>query len=903
MANGSHIYSSDISIIYLGKNKYQITGRIYRDCRGTSLSTIEYGTYGGNNGSNNGTQYTLSCTRVNISDVTPGCGSTSSPCTPSNTGGVGEGIEEHIYLDTIDITDKPFSDYASKYCEITFYIGVSNSLSGVFTTGMGGASNGNFAKTTLNVCNLNKCKIKTNSSPKWSNTGAKVLCCNQSFSAVFGANEKDGDELKYKLSAAISSIPNTSVSYTTPFSSQYPMTPYCVPPTSIKCTPNIKTSPPRGFYFDTFTGTTIFTPTKCDEVGLLGISNFEYRTDTSGKKLLIATTIRSVALIVKDDCGYNKSPTITYNKNDIYLCEGDSISVTAQIYDQIYSPYQTAYDSISYSVDTGDAKGSYTRKILDTAKYQKDFLFTWRTKKGQGRSKAYQILFSISDNHCPRPATTSNSINLYVKQTKGDSAWMRKSQQICGVMRFTGYNRTGRNPFFYWQLFDSTTNKLVCSGSGKDWNSCPVDAGGYLVKCIYLSDDYCTDTIQNYVHQYFGKPLADIGKDTIMCEGSIVNFNPILQYTAGPYSYKWHGLNLIKSDILPTNSVEVDRAYRSYFVTIADINGCVFNSNIRNVSTFAGDTIYPTMQNKLFCEGKQIKLDAFRNYIKYYQWNTGDTTSFINVTKKDTYTCNMVSKNNCKWSTKFNANSIPYTIYTLKNTTEYCEPSPTILLDTFVLINGKIVNNYIVTFKGMVDNYRVFNSQNKGKYKIYYTSKSFCNSNDSFTIEVNPKPKALFVTDPYYVNYNDGIFYTDNQSSISDNSKLHYLWKYGTTNSDTTENPIIQFNNGNKYYGIQLKAITHKGCIDSSYRSVQVLLGTQSWLPEGYTLNSSLVLSAKDVSTVELFVFDATGKQVFNAKENKGIGENDLTSGIYFYRLNILKINGSILLYSGKIIR
>ena len=57
-------------------------------------------------------------------------------------------------------------------------------------------------------------------------------------------------------------IPNNSITYSSPFSSQWPMTPYCVPPTTIKCTPNPRTNPPRGFYFDTANGDVIVTPTK-----------------------------------------------------------------------------------------------------------------------------------------------------------------------------------------------------------------------------------------------------------------------------------------------------------------------------------------------------------------------------------------------------------------------------------------------------------------------------------------------------------------------------------------------------------------------------------------------------------------------------------------------------------------
>ena len=41
--------------------------------------------------------------------------------------------------------------------------------------------------------------------------------------------------------------------------------------------------PPRGFYFDKETGDIIFTPTKCDEVGVIVIQVTEWRKDSTKK--------------------------------------------------------------------------------------------------------------------------------------------------------------------------------------------------------------------------------------------------------------------------------------------------------------------------------------------------------------------------------------------------------------------------------------------------------------------------------------------------------------------------------------------------------------------------------------------------------------------------------------------
>ncbi|MFZ9970918.1 MAG: hypothetical protein ACO3GK_06390, partial [Bacteroidia bacterium] len=108
----------------------------------------------------------------------------------------------------------------------------------------------------------------------------------------------DYDSISYRLAPALASIPNTSVNYSSPFSYQYPVTPYCIPPTTIKCTPNTKTKPPRGTFFDTGQGDFIFTPTKCDEVAVLVVEMTEWRKDTAGVWRWVGKTRRDIQIVV-----------------------------------------------------------------------------------------------------------------------------------------------------------------------------------------------------------------------------------------------------------------------------------------------------------------------------------------------------------------------------------------------------------------------------------------------------------------------------------------------------------------------------------------------------------------------------------------------------------------------------
>ena len=97
ISKASHMMGGDMSYQCLGNGKYKITAKIYRDCRGISFSGPSFGVFAGTNGGNGCGSSGLSISRTGIKDVTPRCSTASSPCSPQNTWGTGEGIEEHTY--------------------------------------------------------------------------------------------------------------------------------------------------------------------------------------------------------------------------------------------------------------------------------------------------------------------------------------------------------------------------------------------------------------------------------------------------------------------------------------------------------------------------------------------------------------------------------------------------------------------------------------------------------------------------------------------------------------------------------------------------------------------------------------------------------------------------------------
>jgi hypothetical protein len=114
-SKATHMMGADMSYRCLGNGKYKITAKVYRDCRGVSMSPVAFGAFAGTNGGNGCGSVSLSgLKRTGIRDVTQRCSSSSNPCNPKNSYGTGKGVEEHTFEATIDFTTSPLKQFVNK---------------------------------------------------------------------------------------------------------------------------------------------------------------------------------------------------------------------------------------------------------------------------------------------------------------------------------------------------------------------------------------------------------------------------------------------------------------------------------------------------------------------------------------------------------------------------------------------------------------------------------------------------------------------------------------------------------------------------------------------------------------------------------------------------------------------
>ena len=406
--NASHKMGADMYYVHLGADKYKFVTKFYRDCSGIPFNNPDVVLeIGNNNGASVCGSFNLSATRVSITDVTQICRDSSLPCTPQNTTiPNSSGVEEHVYETIVDFGLSQYSSLLNtSSCKVITVYFRQCCRNGDLTT----IVPGNFlVSTTLYWKNILKTRKKENNSVQFSNTPIIYACCNVPFLlSQCAIDTLDNDSVSFRLESGLEEL-NIPITYNSPFTSQIPLTPYCPPnPSTVNCRPTPNASPPRGFYFDAKTGDIVFTPTNCQEVGIVVIEANEYRKDSFGNMLQVGKTRRDMEIIVKS-CGQNTSPKFIGN-NFFTICEGQKLCFDIVVSDSS----SNTNDSLILSWND-DMKGN-TVKMIDSSANNKKIEVCWTTKVGDSKNYPYLFSLTASDNVCPYPIKVSKTFMVQVK--------------------------------------------------------------------------------------------------------------------------------------------------------------------------------------------------------------------------------------------------------------------------------------------------------------------------------------------------------------------------------------------------------------------------------------------------------------------------------------------------------
>lgn len=743
-SKGTHMMGADMSYQCLGNGKYKIIAKLYRDCQGVSLGSVEFKAFAGVNGGNGcGTVTPTGFTRTGIRDVTTRCSTASSPCNPRNTFGTGKGVEEHTFECTVDFNSAPLNGFVNKStcCDVTFYVHEC-CRNGAITTGP--ASNQFYSSCMINICNLKKTVNKCNTSPQLTNDPVGFICCNIPWYYNNGALDSvDFDSISYRLINGIQGLPNTSVTYSSPFTPQYPMTPFCVPPTTIKCTPNPGTNPPRGFFFDTANGDIIVTPTKCDEVPIIVIEQTEWRPDSAtGKYIVIGRTRRDMQLWVLDDCGYNKPPVINGPFSWI-ICEGDKICKKIKITDETFTPYQTTPDTVLAKWNGGIPGATF--KVVDKTKREKEYEFCWQTKRGDARDVSYSFTVQATDQHCTPPVISIRSFKVKVQPRAEDQRVY--TQLKCGRFAMAAKFSTSfkGSPNVQWSVRDSTGKKeLFYSGKKTDTMNYYY-SGKYIIKHTVNNPFNCPTIYSDTVILTPPPKVVIANKDSFSCLGSTFKMKGNIVSGKPAFKYRWS-----TGDTLDNITIKNFSKDTTLLLFVTDGDGCKFSDTSRVL--LKPLPVINLGPDQRICTYETQKFDGQNNDTVKYLWSTGDTTRIVYKHIKGFYWVKITDKT-------FKCSKID-TVQLFVNDTVVSDGGPNQSIchkDTFFLVGShrpsQLTSSYLWIGLGTNKNYKIKSDISKGTYS--YVLKTTitqlghtCDDLDTIFIRVKPLPKISWSPTP-----------------------------------------------------------------------------------------------------------------------------------------------------------
>ncbi len=356
-STASHIMGMDLTYKSLGNHQYEVSLSFYRDCNGSNAPQAPIIDWTGSCGSGS-----IQLQQIAVTDITPTCnGINGSTCNGGN--GV-YGVEEYVSKGILTLPAACSQVKISfKYCCRNYSI----------TTLANNYGNKIYVETFLENSSSN------NNAPVFTNVPVPFGCVNQPVIYNHGANDIDGDDLRFSMTDC-SSKEGHSVLYQSGFSGSNPLV------------------SSNGIFIDSLTGAISFTPSIA-QVAILCVLVEEFR---NGVK--IGSVVRDIQFNVTH-CS-NTVPTLT------------GIDSTNNFHRNITAGDHLCFDLYSNDADSNQITSLEWNATIDSAYFftspsQNLGTFCWQSTTADTGLHVFTV--NVSDNYCPLMGQNTYTFSIFVQ--------------------------------------------------------------------------------------------------------------------------------------------------------------------------------------------------------------------------------------------------------------------------------------------------------------------------------------------------------------------------------------------------------------------------------------------------------------------------------------------------------
>lgn len=591
-ASATHVMGADLEYNCVGKDSFEIIIKVYKDCKGVSLSPIALSVAG--IGCSFSGSYSM--TQVSCTDITPVCKKSCSKCSPTNCNAYGYpngsnascsfqyGIEKLVFKQLVVFKN-------TSCCKMRLSYSQCCRNSAITTC----CADENF----FSFAEMDRCLTPCNSSPVLANDPVAIFCVGQCICINNGARDTvDFDSISYHLSPAYTAY-GSKVSYNGSYHEKEPLYYDGFPKKPKPPTPNPSC---KGFVLDSITGDLCFKPMQ-QQVAVLAMEIKEWRKNTAGKMVNIGVTRRDMQVIILNSCT-NKPPQIR-GPYSVVTCAGEQVCFGPWM--QTVDPDSQCTtgkpcDTVRVRWNQSIPKAVFT-KTFESGRRAESWQLCWTPQEKDASTTPYFFTITATDDACPLAGTASRSFSILVKRTPYDTT--KYTNIGCGKWRLQAdlfTNKKYTAPKFKWVV--------PYPGGTVYWAKDTVHQfpkGGYYAVQHTIEDNGCAsvkiDTI--YVPPFV---YTAIDPDTFICKGQSYTISSATKDGTTPYRYRWITGN--SNDTLTTLTVSPSQD-TTYVLEVQDKDGC-FSYDTMNLFVKPLPIINDLPKQRV-CEGDSMTFDAGDN--------------------------------------------------------------------------------------------------------------------------------------------------------------------------------------------------------------------------------------------------------------------------------------------------